>query len=43
LHAGEIIITGSVVPPLTLERGEDGIAFEVDPIGSVAVRFRDFE
>jgi 2-keto-4-pentenoate hydratase len=43
LRAGEIIITGSVVPPLTLERGEDGIAFEVDPIGSVAVRFSDFE
>ena len=43
LRAGEIIITGSVVPPLTLERGEDGITFEVDPIGSVAVRFSDFK
>jgi 2-keto-4-pentenoate hydratase len=43
LRAGEIIITGSVVPPLTLERGEDGIAFEVDPIGGVAVRFNDFK
>jgi 2-keto-4-pentenoate hydratase len=40
LAAGEIIITGSVVPPLTLEPGEDGIAFEVDPLGGVAVRFR---
>jgi 2-keto-4-pentenoate hydratase len=39
LRAGEIIITGSVVPPLTIEPGEDGIAFEVDPIGGVAVRF----
>jgi 2-keto-4-pentenoate hydratase len=40
LRAGEIIITGSVVAPLTLEAGEDGIAFEVDPIGGVAVRFQ---
>jgi 2-keto-4-pentenoate hydratase len=39
LRAGEIIITGSVVAPLTLEPGEAGIAFEVDPIGGVAVRF----
>jgi 2-keto-4-pentenoate hydratase len=43
LHAGEIIITGSVVPPLTIEPGEDGIAFEVDPIGAVTVRFSDFK
>ena len=40
LRAGEIIITGSVVAPLTIEPGEDGIAFEVDPVGSVAVRFQ---
>src|SRR5215813_2707263 len=39
LRAGEIIITGSVVPPLTLEPNEAGIAFEVDSIGGVAVRF----
>jgi 2-keto-4-pentenoate hydratase len=38
LRAGEIIITGSVVAPLALEPGEEGIAFEVDPIGGVAVR-----
>jgi 2-keto-4-pentenoate hydratase len=40
LRAGEIIITGSVVAPLALEPGEDGLAFEVDPIGGVSVRFR---
>lgn len=40
LRAGEIIITGSVVPPLAIEAGEEGIAFEVDPIGGVAVRFQ---
>jgi 2-keto-4-pentenoate hydratase len=39
LRAGEIIITGSVVPPLALEPSEAGIAFEVDPIAGVAVRF----
>src|SRR5215467_10175227 len=39
LRSGETIITGSVVPPLTIEPGEDAIAFEVDPIASVAVRF----
>lgn len=39
LRAGEIIITGSVVPPLTIEPDESTIAFEVDPIGSVSVRF----
>ena len=39
LRSGEIIITGSVVPPLAIEPGEDAIAFEVDPVASVAVRF----
>jgi 2-keto-4-pentenoate hydratase len=39
LHAGEIIITGSVVPPLAIEPDEDAIAFEVDPIGGITVRF----
>jgi len=39
LRAGEIIITGSVVPPLALEPGEAGIAFDVDPIGGVMVKF----
>jgi 2-keto-4-pentenoate hydratase len=40
LRAGEIIITGSVVAPLTIEPDEDEIAFAVDPIGSASVRFR---
>jgi len=43
LRAGEIIITGSVVPPLALEPGEADIAFEVDPLGGVAVRFQRSE
>ncbi len=40
LRAGEFIITGSVVPPLTIERDEDGVTFEADPIGGVSVRFQ---
>jgi 2-keto-4-pentenoate hydratase len=43
LRGGEIIITGSVVPPLTIEPGEDAIAFEVDPVGGVRVRFSGFD
>jgi 2-keto-4-pentenoate hydratase len=42
LRRGEIIITGSVVPPLMIERGEEAIAFAVDPIAGVALRFSDF-
>jgi 2-keto-4-pentenoate hydratase len=43
LRSGEIIITGSVVPPIAIEPGEDAIAFEVDPVGAVEVRFSDFK
>jgi 2-keto-4-pentenoate hydratase len=39
LRAGEIIITGSVVPPIVLEPDEHEIAFELDPIGRVSVTF----
>jgi 2-keto-4-pentenoate hydratase len=39
LRAGEIIITGSVVPPLAIEPSEHTIAFAVDPIGKVEIRF----
>jgi 2-keto-4-pentenoate hydratase len=40
LRAGEIIITGSVVPPLAIAPEEDALAFEVEPVGRVAVRFQ---
>jgi 2-keto-4-pentenoate hydratase len=40
MHAGEVIITGSTVPPLFVEPDEDGIAFALDPVGEVSVRFR---
>ena len=39
LTAGEVIITGSVVPPLTIEPDERDIAFALDPVGAVSVRF----
>ena len=38
LRAGQIIITGSIVPPLWAEAGEE-IEYKLDPIGSVSVRF----
>jgi 2-keto-4-pentenoate hydratase len=40
LRAGEVIITGSTVPPLFIEPDEDTIAFALDPVGEVSVRFR---
>jgi 2-keto-4-pentenoate hydratase len=38
LGAGQVIITGSVTPPLFVAPGEE-IAFELAPIGAVSVRF----
>jgi 2-keto-4-pentenoate hydratase len=39
LRAGDVIITGSVVPPIFVQANEDEIAFALDPIGSVEVKF----
>jgi 2-keto-4-pentenoate hydratase len=39
LRAGEIIIAGSVVTPLFIEPDEAEVAFALDPIGEVTVRF----
>lgn len=38
LRAGQIIITGSIVPPLRVEAGEE-VVFKLDPVGSVSIRF----
>lgn len=38
LRAGEVIITGSVVPPISVEAGEE-VVFHLNPIGSVSIRF----
>ena len=39
LSAGDVIIAGSIVPPLFLEGGDREIAYELDPAGAVSVRF----
>jgi 2-keto-4-pentenoate hydratase len=39
LKAGDIIITGSVVPPLMIEPAEKKLRFDLDPVGSVEVNF----
>ena len=38
LHAGQVIITGSIVPPLWVEAGEE-IVYKLDPVGGVSIRF----
>lgn len=38
LRADEVIITGSITPPLWIAPGEQ-LAFTLDPVGSVSVRF----
>jgi 2-keto-4-pentenoate hydratase len=39
LSAGDIIITGSITPPVMIEADETEIAHAIDPIGTVSVRF----
>jgi len=38
LRAGQIIITGSIVPPLWVEAGEE-VVFQLDPLGGISIRF----
>jgi 2-keto-4-pentenoate hydratase len=40
LRAGEVIITGSVVPPIAIESDENGLAFALDPVGTISVSFK---
>ena len=40
LRAGEVIITGSVVLPITIEPDENDLAFALDPVGTISVRFQ---
>jgi 2-keto-4-pentenoate hydratase len=37
LRAGEVVITGSIVPPLAIERGQE-IVFELTPLQAISVR-----
>ena len=39
LSAGDIIITGSITPPLVIESDETGLTHALDPIGEVSVAF----
>jgi len=39
LAAGEIVITGSITPPVFLDRDDAALAFDLDPVGGVSVRF----
>jgi 2-keto-4-pentenoate hydratase len=38
LRAGEVIITGSIVPPLLAEKTDREMVLELDPVGIVSVR-----
>jgi 2-keto-4-pentenoate hydratase len=39
LAAGDVIITGSITPPLTIEPDETELAHALEPIGEVSIRF----
>jgi 2-keto-4-pentenoate hydratase len=39
LSAGDIIITGSITPPIMLERDESALTHALDPVGTVSVNF----
>jgi 2-keto-4-pentenoate hydratase len=39
LKAGDVVITGSITPPIMLEADETGLAHAIDPIGEVRVAF----
>ena len=39
LSAGDLIVTGSITPPVFIEPDEIEIAHAIDPIGAVSVRF----
>jgi 2-keto-4-pentenoate hydratase len=39
LRAGEVIITGSVVPPIAIEPDENELVFALDPVGAISVTF----
>jgi 2-keto-4-pentenoate hydratase len=39
LRAGDIIICGSILPPIFIDDDETELVYDLDPIGSVSVRF----
>jgi 2-keto-4-pentenoate hydratase len=40
LRAGEVIIPGSVTPPIFLDAGDAEVRFELEPAGSISVNLR---
>jgi 2-keto-4-pentenoate hydratase len=40
LRAGELVICGSIMPPVPIEADEKEFGFALDPIGEVRARFR---
>jgi 2-keto-4-pentenoate hydratase len=38
LRTGQVIITGTIIPPLVVQSSEE-IAFSLEPIGSISIRF----
>jgi 2-keto-4-pentenoate hydratase len=39
LRAGDVIITGSIIPPPFIEPDETEFAYALEPIGGLSVRF----
>jgi 2-keto-4-pentenoate hydratase len=39
LRSGDVIITGSITPPIVLERDETGLAHVLDPIDEIEINF----
>ena len=39
LRAGDVIITGSIVPPPMIEPDETEFAYALDPMGGLSVKF----
>ena len=39
LRAGDVIITGSIVPPLFIEPDETEFSYRLEPVGALSVRF----
>src|SRR5690606_35639472 len=39
LRAGELVICGSIMPPMPIEADEQSFGFSLDPVGEVRVRF----
>lgn len=39
LRAGDVVICGSIVPPIPIEADDDSFRYALDPVGEVLIRF----